>query len=108
MTDLAEYLASLQQDRDDEAWFQLAFVFEARAIQHRQLCREWRASQPKRPRTTVEVKRKQARARKQRWLAANRDKERQYKAAWRADNSERIKQSNQNYAAKKAAQGRAE
>jgi predicted sulfurtransferase len=30
MTGIAEYLAELASDRDDEAWFQLAFVFEQR------------------------------------------------------------------------------
>lgn len=28
MTGIREYFAELQQDRDDEAWFQLAFEFE--------------------------------------------------------------------------------
>jgi hypothetical protein len=90
MEGVAEYLAELAADRDDEAWFQLAFVFEQRVIQHRELCREWRRCQPrKRARRTAEQKRALARARKQRWLAANQNKAREYKRQWNEANKDK-------------------
>jgi hypothetical protein len=104
MTGIREYFASLQSDRDDEAWFQLAFVFEQRIIQHRELCREWRRWQPrKRVRRTAEQKRALARARKQRWLAANENAAREHARKWREANQEAKREQNRKWREKQKA-----
>jgi hypothetical protein len=100
LTGIREYFAELQQDSDDECWFQMAFYFEQREAHRAEQQRIHYQPRSRKPAPPVEVRTERNRTYQQRWYAdeTNRNKKLAYLREY----------SKQRYAAKKAAQGRAE
>lgn len=100
MTGVAEMFESLASDRDDESWFQLAFYFEQQEAKRCEKARINYQPRTRKPAPPVKVRTERNRTYQQRWYAdeVNRNKKLAYLREY----------SKQRYAAKKAAQGRAE